>query len=80
MPVTKQARKKLRKDKKREVKNDALRAQYKSAVKKAKKSPTPKNVSEASKIIDKAAGKNIIHANKAARLKSRITKSSKAKK
>jgi small subunit ribosomal protein S20 len=80
MPVTKQARKKLRKDKKREVKNDALRTQYKKAVKNAKKSPTQKNISQASKIIDKAAGKNIIHANKAARLKSRIVKSPKPKK
>jgi small subunit ribosomal protein S20 len=80
MPDTNQARKNLRKDKTRQIKNDALRGQYKTAVKKVKKSPTPKNLSEASKIIDKAAGKNLIHANKAARLKSRMAKSAKAKK
>lgn len=80
MPVTKQARKKLRKDKKREKKNDALKAEYKNALKKAKKSPTAKNVTEATKVIDKAAGKNVIHANKAARLKSRLTKPANPKK
>jgi small subunit ribosomal protein S20 len=74
MPVTKQARKKLRKDRKREVKNDILRASYKKAVKTTKKSATDKKLSAATKVIDKAAKKGIIHKNKAARLKSRLAK------
>lgn len=74
MPVTKQARKKLRKDRKRETENDVIRASYKNVVKKTKKSPTVKKISEAAKAIDKAAKKGILHQNKAARLKSRLAK------
>ena len=80
MPVTKQARKKLRKDRKREIKNDSLRASFKKAVKNTKKSPTVKKLSEATKTIDKAAKKNIIHKNKAARLKSRLARLNSSKK
>ncbi len=74
MPVTKQARKKLRKDRKREIENDVVRASYKNVVKKTKKSPTVKRLSDAAKAIDKAAKKGILHQNKAARLKSRLAK------
>lgn len=74
MPVTKQARKKLRKDRKREVKNQELKAGFKKIVKNTRKSPSIKRLSQASKIIDKAAKKGIIHKNKAARIKSRLTK------
>ena len=70
MPVTKQAKKKLRKDIRREKKNSVLKSEFKKVVKSTKKSPTAKKLSEATKIIDKAAKKNIIHKNKAARLKS----------
>lgn len=74
MPVIKSAKKKLRKDKKRELRNNTFRASYKKAVKNAKKSPTVKKLSESSKVIDKAAKKGVIHKNKAARLKSRLAK------
>lgn len=79
MPVIKSAKKKLRKDKKRQVKNDATRSSYKKALKNTKKSPTPKNLSQTSKELDKAAGKNVIHKNKAARLKSRLAKKASSK-
>lgn len=75
MPVTKQAKKKLRKDIKREKANLVLKTEYKKTVKKTKKSPTTKSLSEASKVIDKAAKKGLIHKNKAARIKSRLAKS-----
>jgi small subunit ribosomal protein S20 len=75
MPVTKQARKKLRKDRKREVENLKVKTAFKKTVKKTRANATVKTLSEASKIIDKAAKKGIIHKNKAARLKSRLTKS-----
>ncbi len=74
MPVTKQAKKKLRKDKKREVKNDFLKSKLKRNLKDARKSVTPKKLVEAIKTVDKAAKKNIIHKNKAARIKSRLSK------
>jgi small subunit ribosomal protein S20 len=75
MPVTKQAKKKLRKDKKREKNNLKLKSHYKKVVKKTKKNPTPKSLSQASKVIDKAAKKGLIHKNKAARIKSRLARS-----
>lgn len=74
MPVTKQARKKLRKDIKREKKNVEVKAKFKKTLKNSRKNPTAKKLSEASKVLDKAAKNNVIHKNKAARLKSRLTR------
>lgn len=74
MPLLKHARKKLRQDKKRTLKNKKVREVYKTLVKKAKTSPTEKNLAAAFSSIDKAAKHHIIHANKAARLKSSLTK------
>lgn len=73
MPITKSAKKKLRKDKKRETENLKLKKSYKKTVKVTRKNPSKKNLTEASKVIDKAAKKGIIHKNKAARIKSRLT-------
>jgi len=74
MPVIKSAIKKLRQDKKREITNDALRDSLKNAVRSAKKTKTGKSVAKAVAIIDKAAKQNIIHGNKASRLKSSLNK------
>lgn len=74
MPVTKSAKKKLRKDRKRENLNQVLKIKLKKAIKQTIKAPTIKKISETSKIIDKAAKKGIIHSNKAARLKSKFSK------
>lgn len=80
MPVIKSAKKKLRKDKKRELVNKALKTLFKKTVKLAEKTPTEANIRKAVKIIDKTAKKNIIHKNKAARLKSKLSKLTKGKK
>ncbi len=72
MPVTKSAIKKLRQDVKREILNDSLRRKVKDIVKNAKKGE--KTLSEAFSVIDKAAKKRLIHLNKAARLKSSLSK------
>lgn len=74
MPVTKSARKKLRKDKGRTAENKKIKNLFKSAVKKAQKNKTEKVVRDAIKLVDKAAKKNIIHKNKASRLKSSLSK------
>jgi len=74
MPVIKSAKKKLRKDKKRELANKTLENLFKKAVKLAEKTPTEANVRKAIKVIDKTAKKNIIHKNKAARIKSKLAK------
>ncbi len=74
MPVIKSAIKKLRQDKKKEKQNDAIRDLLKSAIRNAKKVKTGKAVTTAISKVDKAAKLNIIHENKAARMKSSLSK------
>lgn len=74
MPVIKSARKKLKVDRKRESANKKLSSLVEISIKKAKRKPTPKSVQEAFSIIDKGVKKNIIHKNKASRIKSRLSK------
>ncbi len=82
MPLTKSALKALKTDKRRKTENDATRAKVKSALKGAKIAIRNEKkgeeiqelVSKAYAELDKAAKKNVIHKNKAARIKSRIMK------
>lgn len=74
MPITKQASKKLRHDRKITKHTMKIRKTVYAAVKDVRKTPTKKSVSEAFKTLDKAAKRSVIHKNKAARLKSRISK------
>ncbi len=74
MPVIKSAKKKLRVDKKRESANKKMEALVNASIKKAQRKPTPKSIQEAFSIIDKGVKKNIIHKNKASRIKSRLSK------
>lgn len=81
MPAIKSAKKKLRVDKKRTSANKKMEASINVSIKKAKRKPTPKSIQEAFSRIDKGVKKNIVHKNKAARIKSRLSKLiSKAKK
>jgi len=72
MPIIASAKKKLRQDKKRTDQNRELKLNLKSLLKKATKAKTEKAVRAFFTAADKAAKKNIIHKNKAARLKSRV--------
>ena len=74
MPVIKSAKKKLRQDKKREKRNKLLKTSFKNAVKDAQKSKSAKNILNAVKLTDKAVKKRLIHKNKAARIKSALSK------
>lgn len=74
MPITKQAIKKLRHDRKRTKMNASRLVKMRTAVKNARKKPTSKSVSEAFKVLDKSVKMGLIHKNKASRLKSRISK------
>ena len=74
MPVITSAKKKMRQDKKRTRDNFRVKEEYRQAVRVAKEKPTKKSVSHAQSVIDKAAKRNIIHKNKAARLKRQITR------
>lgn len=73
MPVIKSAEKKLRKDKKRTVENKRLKKLFINAFKKAKKNPTESTLKKTAQLADKLAKKNIIHKNKAARIKSKLS-------
>ena len=74
MPVTKSASKKLRQDKKRTLENRKIKELLKDLVKKAIKKPSEKGIINAIKTADRAVKKNLIHKNKAARIKSRLSK------
>lgn len=74
MPVLKHAKKKLRQDKKRTSRNRKIKDTYKALVKKARTLKTLDAINAAFSGLDKAAKNHIIHKNKAARLKSSLSK------
>jgi len=80
MPRTSSAKNALAKDKRRKIENDLTRAKVKSALKGAKiaiakgEKKLDDKLSQAFRELDIAAKKNVIHKNKAARLKSRLVK------
>lgn len=74
MPIIKSAKKKQRADKIKEKRNNLLRSLLEKSLKTAKKNSTLANVSKATKILDKLAKNNIIHKNKASRIKSSLAK------
>ncbi len=79
MPNNKQAKKRMRQNETRRVENKTVRTSMRSAMKKVLQADSPEAAKEAlpyaMKRIDKAAKKNIIHANAAARYKSRMARS-----
>ncbi|MBW5803038.1 30S ribosomal protein S20 [Coxiella endosymbiont of Ornithodoros amblus] len=75
-----QAKKRARQNEKRELHNTSQRSAVRTAVKKILKSLQANDFSAAQsayqyavQILDKSAGRRIIHRNKAARLKSRLS-------
>jgi small subunit ribosomal protein S20 len=82
MAHSKQAVKRIRQNEKRREINKQVKSRMKTAIKRvqvADDGARPTALSEAMKRIDKAAKGNAIHANAAARLKSRLAKASNAK-
>lgn len=74
MPITLQAKKKQRHDRKRNVQNVVVRRRIALLVKTARTKPTAKSIHDAFQTLDKAAKRRIIHPNKADRTKSRLAK------
>jgi small subunit ribosomal protein S20 len=78
MPHTKSAEKALRQTEKRRLHNRAVKKALKVQIKKFQAAATPEQrqaeLKLAAKKLDKAAAKNIIHKNKAARLKSQLAR------
>jgi small subunit ribosomal protein S20 len=73
MPVTVGALRKLRADGRKTAINLRIRKALKEAVSVARKKSTEKNLKQAYSLLDRAAKHHIIHKNKAARLKSRLS-------
>lgn len=71
MPITSSAKKALKVDIRRAIENKTVRARFKALIKKG-------DVKKAQAAIDKAAKLNVIHKNRAARLKSRLMRAKKA--
>ena len=78
MPRIKSAKKQMKQDIKRTLENRVYEKKIDDIMnhmeKKAEGKENPKMVSEAHSIIDKAAKKNVIHGNKANRLKARVSR------
>ena len=74
MPITKQAIKKLRHDRKRTIETKRVHAALQKLIKSMRKHPTQKSLAKVFAALDKAAKTHAIHKNKAARLKSRLAK------
>jgi small subunit ribosomal protein S20 len=77
MPNIQSAKKKMRKDVKRTKNNAVYLKAIEQAIKglfKVKGPVEAKDVKKAVSLIDKAAKRKVVHKNKAARLKSRVTK------
>jgi small subunit ribosomal protein S20 len=87
MANTAQARKRARQSETRRVHNTSQRSELRSAVKSVKKAiasgdkaAAAKALQDAASTVDRIADKKIIHKNKAARHKSRLSKAIKAMK
>jgi len=74
MPVTKSAKKALRRDRRREKINLQIKKRVKAAVKAVRQNPTQKTLAQAFSFLDRAAKKNFFRKNKTFRLKSRLAK------
>lgn len=74
MPLLKQARKKMRHDRKRTLQNKDKKVALKKLVKTMRKTPSDKNLTAVFSSLDKAVKTHLIHKNKANRMKSRLSK------
>jgi small subunit ribosomal protein S20 len=80
MPNTKSAKKRLRQDAVRRTRNRAVKSAVKTQVRKVREAITAGDVATAetelrlaAKRVDKAAAAGVVHANTAARVKSRLS-------
>lgn len=74
MPVTKTAKRALRGSKNKESVNKLIISRLEASVRAAEKGKTQDKVAKAVSLADRAAKKKVIHKNKAARIKSQLSK------
>lgn len=78
MPILKNAKKALRVSQRREQVNRKVKSQTKTTLDSVKAKVSPETVNAAYSAVDHSVKKNMIHRNKAARLKSQIARMAKA--
>lgn len=74
MPQTISAKKSLRKDRRRQLVNRLTIQKVKKAITSVRKGLSGESLKEASSFLDQAVKKDVLHKNKASRLKSRLAK------
>lgn len=74
MPILQNAKKALRSSQKKAVYNQKVKSKVKNMIDKMKKEPSVEALNNVFSAIDKAVKRNIFHKNKAARLKSQMSK------
>ena len=74
MPVTKTAKRALRGSKAKQLVNNFIVAKLEAAIRQAKKSKSAEKIRSAISLADRAVKKRVIHKNKAARIKSQMSK------
>ena len=75
MPILKNAKKALRASQRKAVVNKSVKSTVKSATDAVVKNKAAGDLPKAFSAIDKAVKKNLMHPNKAARMKSKLSKS-----
>ncbi|MBI2022188.1 30S ribosomal protein S20 [Candidatus Daviesbacteria bacterium] len=74
MPIIRSSIKKMRQDKKKTAHNKLIKENIKQLVKKMRQAPSTAFFNQLSSTLDKAVKTKLIHANKASRFKSRLSK------
>lgn len=74
MPVTKTAKRALRGSRAKEIVNKLITSNLEAAIRQAKKSLNAAKITKAISLSDRAAKSKVIHKNKAARIKSQLSK------
>ncbi len=81
MPQHKSAKKRMRQDEKRSLRNRSLKSQIRGSAKKVRQSKTPEEAAEAlsncTSLLDKAVKRSVLHKRTAGRTKSRLAKAAK---
>lgn len=78
MPLLKNAKKALRSSIRKAAVNARTRSRMKTAIKSLKDAATKESLATAYSSVDRAVKRNLIHKNKAARLKSQMSKLTKS--
>ena len=74
MPLSKSAKKALRKDRRRTVVNNRIRSHVRNIIKQVRETKDSALLPKLYSVIDTAAKKDIMHVGKAKRIKSRLNK------